>query len=152
MNDAVIDVPKLVEILDEIVSSVPADYGAVCFYTDRGMAHSNWEEGEWAVNDEGQKYILPRQPFEFNEPIKPVCIAGQVVYKLGGEKALGRLVEFSSIAPSSEENWPSTGVRSNDSVLDELGFTPDAKEALRKAQVVQDRDNPWTEAVDEIRV
>jgi len=98
----VIDATKVIELLEAVVKDIGEGHTAECLY--RGFSTETGES-----NDE------------------PGCIAGQVVYKLGGLDALKSLSEGGII--SNYENRP---------VLVGLGFDEDAIRVLSLAQRVQD--------------
>ena len=76
---------------------------------------------------------------------KPICIAGQVVYVLGGAEALDRLTA-GRIYTGNFDNEVLEGP--NPRVLKSLGLTDKASRVLQEAQEVQDRGGDWGFALD----
>jgi hypothetical protein len=128
---AVIGVPEVLDLLDQIVAEKGADTVADCYYTNRGYA--------LACGDSTP------------EKVEPMCIAGQLAYKLGGEEAVLSLVEHTVVDGIVENAYDSANIRNNRAVMFNLGLTAEALRTLRAVQRLQDEDETWGTAVQEVR-
>ena len=88
------------------------------------------------------------------ETNQPICIAGQVVYRLGGRDALEQLIENRAINLTLDYavfDSVKNDERHNADVARDLGLTEDALELLAQAQIIQDEGEPWGEALGRVK-
>ena len=88
------------------------------------------------------------------ETNQPICIAGQVVYRLGGSDALEQLIENRAISLTLDFaafDSVKNDELHNSQVVRDLGLTDDALKLLAHAQLIQDEGEPWGEALGRVK-
>lgn len=135
----------IIALLEDVVRTEGAGTQASCVYSYEGAewrrSAMRWRDAAYQraprdfVELEEFEKILPKPVCE-----APVCIAGQVVFRLGGVEALSALAEGEIITSNS-----------NREILTALGLDYDAREVLRRAQLFQDNGNTWGEALAEAK-
>lgn len=130
MTDTKIDVQGLIGLIGELIEQAPdgVETRRSCYYRNDSLSTS-------------ASYLA-----DSGTPAH--CIAGQVVYTLGGEKALNSLLENESIAPDpADPDLGSEGEVENEKIALEY-LTPEAVNELRRAQGQQDNGRQWGEVLD----
>lgn len=82
---------------------------------------------------------------------EPICIVGQVVYRVAGVDGLSKLIEEYPIRATEVDVYNKNELLNRNLMID-LGFDDTSVEVLAYVQELQDASETWTYAVEQGRV